>query len=175
MRLINKTKIPDAVSLPILLGAARAVGARSTRVVVKLTHQNWGCSGMASRCDWVRGSESPTGRMIRVDGGVFTLRCMRPRYNLDGLYAGGVLALAENIFRLAMHEWFHVREYQEQRHGEFRQFSQRINGRRQRHDSRPEELRAVNACDDAEGRGAIRRNQDAIIGLACWYEQQNRT
>jgi hypothetical protein len=38
-------------------------------------------------------------------------------------------------------------------------------GRRQRHDSRPEEPRAINALDAAVAKGALRRQQDLIATL----------
>ncbi len=43
-------------------------------------------------------------------------------------------------------------------------------GRRARHDSRPEELRAINAVDDAIAKGAVQRHQDFIIALAVEHE-----
>ncbi len=43
-------------------------------------------------------------------------------------------------------------------------------GRRARHDSRPEELRAIDAVDDAVAKGAVQRYQDLIIALAVEHE-----
>jgi hypothetical protein len=44
-------------------------------------------------------------------------------------------------------------------------------GRRPLHDRRPEELRAINAVDEALDRGAVERNQDAIIVLTLEMER----
>jgi len=48
--------------------------------------------------------------------------------------------------------------------------SRRASGRRKLHDRRPEELRAINAVDDAMAGSAVRRNQDLIINLAIEME-----
>ena len=50
--------------------------------------------------------------------------------------------------------------------------SRGLGGRRARHDSRPEELRAINCVDDALAGGAVQRYQDAIIGLAMESEEK---
>lgn len=40
------------------------------------------------------------------------------------------------------------------------------------HDSRPEEVRAIDAVDDAVARGAIIRHQDLIIALALAHDKR---
>ncbi len=45
-----------------------------------------------------------------------------------------------------------------------------MSGRRARHDSRPEELRAINAVDAALDRGVVQRDQDLIISPAVEHE-----
>ncbi len=65
-----------------------------------------------------------------------------------------------------MHEWKHIADYQAGGRWAMPFASQGSGGRRVRHDSRPEELRAINAVDDALARGAVLRYQEAIIALA---------
>jgi hypothetical protein len=43
------------------------------------------------------------------------------------------------------------------------------------YDRRPEELRAINAVDDAIAKGVIQRHQDLIIALALEYEAPRKT
>jgi len=42
-----------------------------------------------------------------------------------------------------------------------------------RHDSRPEELRAIHAVDDSVARGAVQRYQNLIIALAVENEAKS--
>jgi len=45
--------------------------------------------------------------------------------------------------------------------------------RRARHDSSPEELRAINVVDDALAGGAVRRYQDEILVVGLEHEALN--
>jgi hypothetical protein len=74
-------------------------------------------------------------------------------------------ALAQSFFEVAMHEWYHVRDYQRGGRWAMPFARHRASGRRPLHDRRPEELRAINAVDEALDRGAVRRYQDEIIAL----------
>ena len=48
MKLYNKTRYPDELLTPVLSAAGRAVGARTTGVVVKCTmRRDFACSGTA--------------------------------------------------------------------------------------------------------------------------------
>ncbi len=69
-----------------------------------------------------------------------------------------------------MHEWKHIADYQAGGRWVMPWASPGMSGRRARHDSRPEELRAINAVDDAIAKGAVQRHQDLIIALAIEHE-----
>ena len=174
MKLYNKTSLPTAALEAVLVAAGRAVGARTGGVVVKVTqNRSIGTSGLAQRLAFVyawhlrgrrRGNVRKLGRMIRTDGGWFSISIPRPTTAPHDW-----LDAAESIFRVAMHEWVHIRDYQG---GYWKPWSVRgPGGRRPPHDARPEEIRAYDAVDDATGRGATRRHQDAIIDLVIAYEQ----
>jgi hypothetical protein len=169
MKLFNKSKLSDIVLEPLLTAAGRAVGARTTGVVVKVTQGcNRGVSGIAYQCYevykwhlWKGGSRK---KGIKTDGGYFQLTIPRPAKGWD------CLGLAQQVFEVAAHEWVHIRDYQ---HGGrwAMPFASRGNGgRRSIHDRRPEELRAINTVDEALNRGAVERNQDLIINLAIAME-----
>lgn len=172
MKLYNKTRIPDAVLEPILLQAGRSVGARTANVVVIITQNRRPViSGTAYECAGV--SERKLRRVSRAtyvcstittDGGFFYLRLPKvmPGY---GIWSDP-LHLAETVLKIAAHEWAHVQDYQAGGRAKFAYARRTPSGRRERHDSRPEELRATNAADDAVQKGLIRNHQDNIINLA---------
>jgi hypothetical protein len=80
------------------------------------------------------------------------------------------MSLPESFFKVAIHEWKHIADYQAGGRWAMPFASRGPSGRRARHDSRPEELRAINAVDDALAKGAVRRYQDLIIALAVEHE-----
>ena len=69
-----------------------------------------------------------------------------------------------------MHEWKHIADYQAGGRWTMPWASRGPGGCRARHDSKPEELRAINAVDDAVAKGAVQRYQDFIIALAVEHE-----
>jgi hypothetical protein len=138
--------------------------------VVKVTQgRNRGVSGIAYQCyevyNWhlFRGGSHTKG--VKTDGGYFQLTIPKPTPGWD------FLGLAEQVFKVAMHEWVHIRDYQKGGRWAMPFSSKGAGGRRPLHDRRPEELRAINAVDAAVERGAVRRNQDAIIALAVEMER----
>jgi len=100
---------------------------------------------------------------VATDGGWFRLTIPWKRPGWDSL------AVAESVFKVAMHEWVHIKDYQAGKWS-LPWSSASRGGRRPKHDSRPEELRAINGVDDAIERGAIQRYQDLIIALALAHE-----
>jgi hypothetical protein len=166
MKLYNKTKLPDSVLEPLLIAAGRAVGAKTSGVVVKVTQgRNAGVSGMAQSASFVntwhlkRVSKWKSER-VTTDHGWFRITIPWSRPGWDSL------AVAQSFFQVAMHEWKHIADYQAGGRWAMPFASPGMSGRRARHDSRPEELRAIDAVDAALARGAVLRCQDAIIALA---------
>jgi hypothetical protein len=167
MKLLNYTKIPDAILEPLLLRAGRAVGARTAGVVVKVNpaYRCTGSSGMAYACAWVRWKRGSECRLT-TDGGAFRIS-LPIRYD--------PLKAAQNFFRTARHEWGHIRDYQTRDYwtlGNSR--IRRLGSRRPPHDSRPEEIRAYNYADEADDKDRGERwAQEEILNLAIALEQDN--
>ena len=175
MKLYNKTKLSDAVLEPLLTAAGRAVGAKTTGVVVKATQgRNRGVYGVAHSASFVyqwhlkRCTPKGRNRMISTNGGYFHLTIPKPAPGWD------FLGLARQVFEVAAHEWVHIKDYQHGGRWTLPFARTGTGGRRPRHDSRPEELRAINAVDDAVDRGAIERNADLIIDLAIEMERLSK-
>lgn len=164
MKLYNRTHCPDAILTALLADAARKIGARSTGVVVRVSV---GCSnnGVAHRCDWV----CVGSRRIATDYGdlIMRLPCNRRYLAWPGR---DDLATAEGFYRLALHEWGHILDFQQGN----RNFSSRSNsGRRPNHDNRPEEMRANYGAKEALERiktGELTDPSDEILALALWLE-----
>ncbi len=170
MKIYNKTKLPDSVLEPLLVAAGRAVGAKTSGVVVKVTQgRNAGVSGMAQSASFVntwhlkRVSKWKSER-VSTDHGWFRITIPWSRPGWDSL------AVAQSFFQVAMHEWKHIADYQAGGRWAMPFASQGSGGRRARHDSRPEELRAINAVDDAVAKGTVLKYQDAVIALAVEHE-----
>ena len=169
MKLFNKCRVLDEALEPVLVAAGRAVGARTGNVVVKVTVSRHRLSGMAHQATFVntwhlKRVKKWSSERVYTDGGWFKVSVPM---QVDGLRA------AEDFFLLAMHEWVHIKDYQTGKWS-LPWSSAGRGGRRPRHDSRPEELRAINAVDDAVASGAIRRNQDTIIALAIVLDSLHR-
>jgi len=165
MKLYNRTKVPDNLLIPLLTVAGRKVGARTSKVVVIVNAAlRRGVSGLALECYKTR----RPGRWIETDGGAFIIRIPNPRE----WWRRNALALAEDIFEVAMHEWTHVRDYQRVAAGEALAFDRaRRGGRRPPHRLRHEEKRACAAVHDAKVAGIPMETQEAILNLAIWYEE----
>ena len=186
MKLYNRTGVPDEVLKPLLAKAGRAVGARTSKVVVII---NGGgarsAHGTAKSCAWVRvtirkavrrwsrknGLDLVTKRKglhrrVQTDGGYFKI-CLPVK---EEWYEP--LALAEAFFRVARHEWAHIRDFQAEDDGARLAWNRTRPGRRRaRWADRPQEIRAEAACDDADalGRGT-EWAADEIVDLAVAIE-----
>lgn len=175
MKLYNKTKLSDVVLESLLTAAGRCVGAKTANVIVKVTQGRWrAVSGMAHMADFCyawhlkRCTVAGRTRVIRTDGGWFSITIPAPRHGYDQL------AVAQQVFEVAMHEWVHIRDYQAGGRWRMPFASRGPSGRRPRHDRRPEELRAINAVDEALDHGAAQRYQDLIIALGIEQERLTR-
>jgi hypothetical protein len=166
MKLYNKSSLSDAALEPLLVAAGRCAHAKTSGVVVKVTHgRSASISGMAHSASFVYAWHLWRGggrRRVDTHGGWFSI--VMPR-------SGDSLAIAELFFKTAIHEWAHIRDYQAGGRWAMPWASKGPGGRRARHDSRPEELRAINAVDDALAAGALRRYQDLVIALCVEHER----
>lgn len=177
MKLYNNSRIPDSVLEAVLYKAGKAVGARTTNVVVQVnTSRTCSCKGQAWHYGWVRNWKGmPKGRQINTDGGMFqiTLPIPRPWFSND-LLKRNCLKFAESFFKVARHEWAHVKDYQQMDEGKYLEWSRKSysGGRRPKWANRPEEQRAENHCASADLNGRDSSWAcDEIIDLA--FELEN--
>ena len=168
MKLYNRTRCPDSILKPLLSAAGRAVGARTGGVVVKVTQaRTWGCSGQAwdwtaVRRGWLTGNRNHQ-RWIETDRGAILIRLPLVRPTHDPLER------AERVYRVALHEWQHVKDYQRGRRDNY------SSRRRPRWRDRPCERRAMAATSDAlerEAAGELASREVEILALALWFEEQ---
>lgn len=182
MKLYNRTRIPDELLIPILTAAGRHVGARTGKVVVKVTrarHQY--VYGRTYKCAWVARSFLD-GRGHRRQDGEFRLQ----RVSTDHAYVelivgrcrfpGGGRHLADKLYEYAMHEWAHAAEDQDPLSCYLpRARRSEESGRRVKWAKRPEEVRAIDAVHHAQdkvARGKLRAPQEALDRLALWLEEE---
>jgi len=151
VKLLNRTRVPAAALEAVLVAAGRMVGARTSGVVVCVSHGNGG--GMAYECVRVRWAGR---RWMNTDGGAFRIR----------LGCGDPLDVAVAFFKTAAHEWCHIREYQLGGRSRFA-FSGWSGLRRPNHDDRPEELRVYKRLREKEEKGRdVNAYAEEVIGLA---------
>ena len=151
MKLYNKTPYASEPLRALLEVAGRVAGARTAGVVVKIT---------LARGTQVRGFA----QQFAFWHLYIQIQLPHPKWPFDPLEK------AERFFDAAIHEWTHIRDFQE--HLPIAQPGP--GGRRPPHDSRIEEIRAENAVYDARERGVHRRHQDAIIALALAFEKRKQ-
>ncbi len=174
MKFYNKTCISSAALEPVLAAAAQRTGARSTGVIVKATQRrhSWpGVAGMAHHAAFCYAwhlRRNGGKRMVSTDGGYFSITIPKPAENQDWLH------IAQEIFKMAMHEWVHIHDYQLGLRHTPAFARKNASGRRPRHDSRPEELRAIN-CVDEHSPALLLKHQDIIIALACELETRAKS
>jgi hypothetical protein len=156
MKLYNNTRVPDSIIEAVLYKAGRAVGARTTNVIVEVnTARNFSVRGTAWYVSWIKGYKGlPKGRKVTTDGGMFCISLPRPRsFTTDKTAETMALNFAESFFNVARHEWSHIKDYQVMDSGTPLAWSGRKGGRRPKWANRPEEMRAENHCVDANLRG----------------------
>ena len=172
MKLYNRTRCPDEVLAPLLTAAGRAVGTRTGKVIVKVTQgSRGGCQGETNSCAWVREFALATRkytkdgklkrRLVATDGGWIRMTLPGPHPAYDPLDQ------AERFYRLAVHEWAHVKDYQDggKRFGDYNK----------RWANRPHEMRANRMCAEAmerEEAGQIKGRDEEILALAIWLEER---
>lgn len=145
----NHTKVPDELLAPVITAAARAVGARSARVPVKLVAaRGRGSSGQAERvwwvCRWVLAGRckvrNPEGRIV-CDGGYIsvTFPCNPLSREVE---FHGFGPIVKRFFEVLLHEFAHIKDFQAGR--SFRHVTVGSSGRQVKWGKRPIELSAVN-------------------------------
>jgi len=152
MKLDNRTAVDNKILEQVLREAARGLGVRTSGVGIVVSTSRYRTNGVAYMCNSFRSSRV----WLNTDCGFFKVSLpldLNP------------LRCAERFYSTARHEWAHVRDFQDQNGQGTRPFSKRVNGRRPKHDCRPEELRAYDYVDEADKR--IRRNGVVIAELAC--------
>lgn len=166
MKLYNKSRCPDGILRPLITAAGQRVGARTAGVVVKVTQGRSGrMRGMAYRgwpFLWHLTRHRQRGRnrtrMVRTVGGWIEITLPIARGLADSL------KLAENVYRLLLHEWQHVREYQ-------MPVRLRCDPNTVPHDSRIQERRAYAAERRGLAKGYSHKAEEAILALAVWFEE----
>lgn len=179
MKLINKTKIDSKILKRFLLSSAKIVGYDTDREIhirVNRCRIDNGTRGVFIHCNNVRGQRYGYKKYSEdwhTTNGVIQLwlPLMIPKWwnGTGGLEIDG-LKKAESIYRVAMHEFSHAKDYTALENGERLPYAKKINGRRERHDKRPEEIRADNYVYDAEQKIRGRR-EDIIIDFGIELER----
>ncbi len=187
MKLYNKTKYPDDLLESLLVEAGKAVGARTTNVIVIATSAKAGyhhCYGTAHRCDFVKRFALDTRAykkdthelkmgMVETDGGYFKIVMPYPflpdwvkqsESYKQGRISHDGLNFAELIFSVASHEWRHIKQYQD-RLFNFRDKVERA----KHHDNRAWEKDAIKAASKVSDKPRS-TSQDAILNLGLWIE-----
>ncbi len=187
MKLYNKTKYPDELLEPLLAEAGKAVGARTSNVIVKVTQgRYYNCRGLATRCGWVsrwflatrayrKGGVYLREGDVSTDGGYIRLTLPNPfipewikksehyeawakSHKHDGL------TFSELIFSVASHEWQHIKQYQKGKFN-FRDKQERA----KHHDNRVWEKDAIKASNKALSKPKSNA-QESILNLALWID-----
>lgn len=164
MKLYNNTKIDDKLLYKVLYMAGKAVGSiRTQKVVIKVTSSVYGSSGHVNNSygfyrEWYLKSKPSQylkyDKAIRSDGGFMFLKIPVRHWE--------PLRLAEEVYRLASHEWRHIKDVQKKaRFGDYnRNWKNRPHERR----AMNSEKRAIRIKDKRED------IQDAIIALGINIE-----
>jgi hypothetical protein len=173
VKLINRTKCPDAALLLLLRSAASAMPrrVRTGKVVVRVTQGRWTHSaGITYEADSVRWGKDRS--WLRTDMACFSITLPHPKWAGPPVCKSG-LDLAAAVWKTARHEWFHVHEEQSQARYKLAFATRSAGGRRCAWRYRPEEMRAMDVETESDRLG---RTADAAIDdlmpLALWYEQQ---
>lgn len=158
MKLYNRTKINDGVLSALLVSAGLSIGARTSGVIVNVNMSRGPhSSGTAYECCALKINK----RWVKTDGGYFDIRI--PRGHPDPIKA------AQCVLYVARHEWGHIRDYQAGGRLAM-EFAKKTNGRRPKHDSRPEEIRAENYIYDSDAKLKPGHFDDVILDLAAELE-----
>jgi hypothetical protein len=118
-----------------------------------------------------RNGKRVRGRCIDTDGGYFTITLPQVLHCDPSLF--DPLKRAENFFQTAVHEWGHIRDYQNGGTWRLPWARKRAGNRRANWGDRPEERRAIRYTTEANERiekGFVQSPDNAILDLALWLE-----
>lgn len=160
IKLYNKSQCPDEILRPIIAAAGRRIGAR-TGVVVKVLGPCRGHQGHAKHqfrvYSWhlTQKRTKRLGRSIATDGGWIELHVPR-RHPADNH-----LMLAEQFYRLCLHEWGHIKDFQD---------GKRFGDYDKRWANRPHERRAIRMEYEAQEIPMSPTAEKAVLALGLWLE-----
>lgn len=172
IKLYNFSGLPDEPLRSLLTKAQRAVGCGGS-VIVKVTRGGYRVRSRAISATWVKRWFLSTRRSTK--GGEYrrgTVQTSGGYVILQPYRSSDALASAERLFETAIHEFAHVKDFQRGGRWVIDWSSPGTGGRRPSWEKRPEEIRAVNATDEALDRLRRRKAypQDAVIELAVQME-----
>ena len=173
MKLYNKTHCPDKILLRLLSAAGCSVRARTLKVVVKITQgQQMGSKGKAYQgwpYQWhlknVK-TKAARNRLINTDYGwlEITLPRLGSLQRMMCFPGTDAISLAEKFYKVAQHEWAHIRDFQQRT---IKTTPRTSFGRRIRWEERPCEIYAMEQVNNAKKP----KNLDSILlELAEWIE-----
>jgi len=162
IKLYNKTRCPDEILRPLIAAAGRRIGAR-TDVVVKILGPTSSSQGRANGGIpflWHLTCKRQVGcnrkKTVWSDGGWIELHIPRKHPAFDPLEQ------AERFYRTCLHEWAHIRDFQQ---------GKSFGDYNRRHGNRPHELRASCAVMEATETYYSPTAEKAILALALWLEE----
>ena len=167
IKLYNFSPFSDEVLVPVLNLAKSSLPCHGN-VIVKVTRGGWYVHSMARPCDYVskailsKTKKTKSGKnrkgWVNTDGGYVILS---PGYYEDSLL------MATEFFKVAVHEFAHVRDFQRK---------EKFTGYNKRWKNRPHERRAIHATDDTMEK--VRKNSEifetynkVILNLALEIEK----
>ena len=166
MKLINKTKCPSDILIPLIKAAGKSIGARVSNVVVRVTQAHAPrMRGVAIQCCSYRFTH--TKKYLKTDGGIIEL--VMPRFTTNyrkDIYSYDSVKLAKAFYKICQHEWAHILDFQNRT---YIPSPTHPSGKRIRWKERPCEIFAMNKVEEAkempdQGRCTLR--------LAIWLEEQ---
>ena len=177
IKLYNLTKIPDTILLPVLADAGKLVGSRTAKVIVRVAQGRVnGCRGYTNNSsavsEWFllppHKQKNKSGKLkmrpVRTDGGFIGILVPdTSRYN-----SNHPTDAAMSIFRVACHEWQHIKQFQKDTMPYWNRELWRKN-----YLNRPWEQDAIKAASRESRRiSKSDSGQDHILDLALHYESK---
>jgi len=180
--ILNRSGIPDHLLYPVVELAGIAVHARTDGVVVRVSQSYILCwpYGIAYRdskyprlCTLDEYTLQRACLPCPLDGGTIKVTTVGPRACHRHPYGAQRMdwpAYCWMFTELVAHEWFHVREFQDERQGvQYSWAAAGLGGRRPRWETRPEEIRAQLAVERARLCDYVDLVQ-AVNRLVVWFK-----
>ena len=157
MKLINQTKCPNSILVPLIKHAAMAVRTDLTNVTIKVKQGR-------SKTERMCGVAFRDKHGIQHGFEVTLAKCNYCEFDLAGQF-----------WTLLAHELGHIHDYQAEDNGaklEWKYWKTEHSQRLMRHDSRPQEIRADGYIENAADRmlsGEIEKGTKQGLALAIWF------